>query len=176
MAMKETLVVIGNGMAGARFVEELLARNGREHFDIVMFGDEPYGNYNRILLSNVLAGSHEPKDIFLNPLGWYEKNGITLHAGIRVESIDRERKMVHGVDGVRERYDRSLAPLRREVRIGRALARLTYDLPRVRRWVFERHGQKLVEAMTDVLMGDRTYASLLSRAKTWMFLLGLRRA
>src|SRR3989442_3688859 len=97
---KDRLVVIGNGMGGARFVEELLARGGREDFDIVMFGDEPYGNYNRILLSGVLAGSHEPKDIFLNSLDWYEKNGITLHAGVRVESIDRDLKLVRSAAGV----------------------------------------------------------------------------
>src|SRR3989442_10552309 len=105
MAMnREKLVVIGNGMAGARFVEELLARDGRGQFEIVMFGDEPYGNYNRILLSGVLAGSHEPKDIFLNPLQWYTENGITLHAGVRVESIDRDARLVHGAGGIVERY------------------------------------------------------------------------
>src|SRR5262245_52913365 len=103
--MRERIVVIGNGMAGARFVEELLGRNGAAHFDIVMFGDEPYGNYNRILLSGVLAGSHEPKDIFINPLQWYDDNGITLHAGVRVESIDRAAKTLHGTDGIVEQYD-----------------------------------------------------------------------
>ena len=50
-------------------------------FDVTVFGDEPYGNYNRILLSNVLNGSQDAKEIFLNPLGWYAENGITLHAG-----------------------------------------------------------------------------------------------
>src|SRR5215468_5407460 len=104
--MKERLVVIGNGMGGARFVEELLRRGGQKHFEIVMFGDEPYGNYNRILLSGVLAGSHEPKDIFLNPLQWYTGNGIKLHAGVRVESIDRKNRTVHGAGGVQESYER----------------------------------------------------------------------
>src|SRR5436190_14805892 len=102
---KERLVVIGNGMAGARFVEELLARNGRAHFDVVMFGDEPYGNYNRILLSGVLSGTHDPKDIFINPLAWYEENNIRLHAGARVTAIDRENRLVHGANGVAENYD-----------------------------------------------------------------------
>jgi NAD(P)H-dependent nitrite reductase large subunit len=105
---KEKLVVIGNGMGGARFVEELLSRGGQDQFEIVMFGDEPYGNYNRILLSGVLAGSHEPKEIFLNPLQWYTDNGITLHAGVRVESIDRDARLVHGTSGVVEHYDRLL--------------------------------------------------------------------
>jgi flavin-dependent dehydrogenase len=76
---------------------------------------------------------------------------------------------------VSERYDRSLLGLRREVKIGRALARLTYERPWMRRWVFGRHGQKIVEGMIDVLTGDRTYASQLGRAKTWAFLLGLAR-
>lgn len=99
------LVIVGNGMAGARFVEELLARGGGERFDIVMFGDEPYGNYNRILLSGVLAGTHQPKDIFLNPLEWYEKNHITLHAGVRVDSIVARNKCVVGANGAVEAYD-----------------------------------------------------------------------
>jgi flavin-dependent dehydrogenase len=73
------------------------------------------------------------------------------------------------------RYDRALAAIRREVRIGRVLARLTYDLPRLRRWAFRLHGQALTEAMTSVLMGDRTYASLFGRARTYAYLFGLRR-
>ena len=83
MMMKKRLVVIGNGMAGARFVEELLSRGGRDLFDVVVYGDEPYGNYNRILLSNVLARSQDPTDIFINPLEWYRENGVTLHAGVQ---------------------------------------------------------------------------------------------
>ena len=74
------LVVIGNGMVGARFVEELLARGGGDRYEIVMFGDEPTGNYNRILLSGILAGTHELEDTYINPLEWYERNGVTLHA------------------------------------------------------------------------------------------------
>ena len=80
---KPKLVVIGNGMAGARLVEDVLSLRP-DLFDITVFGDEPYGNYNRILLSNVLNGSQDAKEIFLNPLAWYEENGITLHAGKRV--------------------------------------------------------------------------------------------
>ena len=83
---KQKLVVIGNGMAEARFVEETLARGRADRFDITMFGDEPCGNYNRILLSNVLAGSHDPDDIFINPLPWSVLNtsgtpGPTLRPG-----------------------------------------------------------------------------------------------
>src|SRR6266849_3407209 len=106
MMTKRQLVVIGNGMAGGRFVEELLARNGGDLFDIVVFGEEPYGNYNRILLSSVLAGSHELKDIFLNSVEWYHDNGVTLHSGVRVESIDRTRQVVVAGNGIEEHYDR----------------------------------------------------------------------
>ena len=86
------LVVIGNGMAGARAVEEILARGGGEQFAITMFGDEPYGNYNRILLSHVLSGEEDDEDIFLNSIAWYAENGIDLHAGVRVTRIDRFAK------------------------------------------------------------------------------------
>jgi len=102
---RRKLVVVGNGMAGARFVEELLARGGRDAWDVTIFGDEPYGNYNRILLSSVLAGTHQPTDIFLNPLRWYEDNGVALRAGLRVRGIDRRARVVHAGNGVMERYD-----------------------------------------------------------------------
>src|SRR5215471_20908613 len=95
MNAKEKIVVIGNGMAGARVVEEILKR-ARDRFEIVMFGAEPYGNYNRILLSNVLNGSQSATEIFMNPLSWYRDNGIRLHAGIRATHIDRERRIVVG--------------------------------------------------------------------------------
>ncbi len=101
---RRKLVIIGNGMAGARMAEDILAADPNHDFDIVMFGDEPYGNYNRILLSHVLNGSQEPQEIFLNPLAWYEENQITLHAGKRVTKIDRENKIVYA-DDVAEEYD-----------------------------------------------------------------------
>ncbi|MBV9441583.1 MAG: NAD(P)/FAD-dependent oxidoreductase, partial [Acidobacteriaceae bacterium] len=104
--MKKQLVVIGNGMAGARAVEEILARGGHRLFDITMFGDEPYGNYNRILLSNVLNGTQQAAEIFLNPLEWYRENGITLHVGVYAESILRKAKCVLGADGSIEPYDK----------------------------------------------------------------------
>src|ERR1700730_10217855 len=106
MNQKQRLVVIGNGMAGARLVEEVLARRGAELFDIVIFGDEPYGNYNRILLSGVLAGTHDPQDIFINPLAWYEENHIKLHAGRRVSAIDPIAKTIIAGDDLVEPYDK----------------------------------------------------------------------
>jgi NAD(P)H-nitrite reductase large subunit len=102
---KRRLLVAGNGMAGARFVEEVVTRAGGERFEIAVFGDEPYGNYNRVLLSSVLAGDYAPGDIFLNPLDWYRANGITLHAGTRVRSLDVATQQVHASDGSVHRYD-----------------------------------------------------------------------
>ncbi len=101
---KQKIVVIGNGMAGARAAEEILSRQ-RDTVEVVIFGDEPYGNYNRILLSNVLTGSQDAKSIFLNPLSWYVENDVTLHAGVRVTAIDRENRRVCGTNGVSETYD-----------------------------------------------------------------------
>ncbi len=105
---KKKLIVIGNGMAGARTVEEILARGGAEQFEITVFGDEPYGNYNRILLSNVLNGSQDSSEIFLNGLGWYQENGITLRAGVRVDVIARPHKAIHCDDGNWYPYDKLL--------------------------------------------------------------------
>jgi nitrite reductase (NADH) large subunit len=92
---RERLVVIGNGMAGARVVEEILQRDA-QRFSITMFGAEPYGNYNRILLSNVLNSSQRLDEIFLNPLKWYTERGITLHAGVKALLIDRSHRVVLG--------------------------------------------------------------------------------
>jgi nitrite reductase (NADH) large subunit len=105
MSDKRRLVVVGNGMAGARTVEEILARGSDDQFEITMFGDEPYGNYNRTLLSNVLSGVQEVQGIFLNPLEWYAANGITLHAGVRVTEIISPRRIVVSEDGREIPYD-----------------------------------------------------------------------
>src|SRR6478752_4217300 len=103
---KARLVVVGNGMAGIRAIEDVLARGGGEKFDITVFGDEPYGNYNRILLSNVLAGSDDPAEIYLNALDWYADNHIDLRAGVRVVRIDAFAHIVHADDGTSMRYDK----------------------------------------------------------------------
>src|SRR5271156_4267164 len=105
MSAKRRLVVIGNGMSGARTVEEILARGGAELFDIAIFGDEPFGNYNRIMLAAVLEGAQEPSDIILNPLAWYEENAIRLHCGVRAPRIYRFARCVMGADGSEEPYD-----------------------------------------------------------------------
>ncbi|MBI3212396.1 MAG: NAD(P)/FAD-dependent oxidoreductase [Mycobacterium sp.] len=102
----QRLVVVGNGMAGIRAIEEILARGGSEQFEITVFGDEPYGNYNRILLSNVLAGSDDPAEIYLNALDWYADNAIDLRAGVRVVRLDTFAHLVHADDGSTVRYDK----------------------------------------------------------------------
>jgi nitrite reductase (NADH) large subunit len=113
---KSRLVVVGNGMSGARALEEILARGGDEMFAVTVFGDEPYGNYNRILLSEVLANAageavdnadaDADDDLYLNPLDWYSAHGITLHAGVRIVRIDRHAKVVFGDDGSVTPYDK----------------------------------------------------------------------
>ncbi len=102
---KRRLVVVGNGMAGVRAVEEILARGGAELFEITIFGDEPYGNYNRIMLSHVLSGEESHDDIYLNSFEWYAENAIDLHAGVRVERVDRYAKVVITTDGRTYPYD-----------------------------------------------------------------------
>ncbi|QHB57291.1 FAD-dependent oxidoreductase (plasmid) [Ralstonia solanacearum] len=106
-AARPQLVVIGNGMAGMRTVEELL-KLAPDLYDITVFGEEPHGNYNRILLSPVLAGEKRVDDIMLNTREWYQENGITLHAGDPVVAIDRPRRTVRSRGGVEVRYDRLL--------------------------------------------------------------------
>ena len=105
--MKEKLVLVGNGMAGVRTLEELL-KLAPDHYDITVFGAEPYGNYNRIMLSPVLAGEKVIADIMLNDLQWYKDNNITLHVGKKVTEIDRINHKVIADDGTEETYDRLL--------------------------------------------------------------------
>ncbi|MBK7006707.1 MAG: NAD(P)/FAD-dependent oxidoreductase [Burkholderiales bacterium] len=108
---KSKLVMVGNGMAGVRTLEELL-KIAPDLYDITVFGAEPHPNYNRILLSPVLAGEQTIDEIVLNPWDWYTENHITLHAGKKVVSVDRVRRIVRAVDsegGVTEaEYDRLL--------------------------------------------------------------------
>ena len=106
---KSKLVMIGNGMAGVRALEELLAI-APDLYDITVFGAEPHPNYNRILLSPVLAGEQTLGDIVLNDWSWYQDHHILLHAGYTVTAVDRARRMVHAVNALGEtasaEYDR----------------------------------------------------------------------
>lgn len=91
--MKKKLAMIGNGMAGARCIEEILRRD-RERYDVTMIGDEPYPNYNRIMLSPVLQGKTTFEEITINDWDWYQSNDIHLLANERAVAIDREAKQV----------------------------------------------------------------------------------
>ncbi len=106
---KAKLVMIGNGMAGVRSLEELL-KLAPDLYDITVFGAEPHPNYNRILLSPVLAGEQKLEDIILNDWAWYQDNGITLHAGWTVTEVDRVKRLVHAKNAAGETisapYDR----------------------------------------------------------------------
>jgi nitrite reductase (NADH) large subunit len=104
---KMKLVMVGNGMAGVRTLEELL-KIAPDLYDISVFGAEPHPNYNRILLSPVLAGEQTLDEIVLNPLSWYEEHGITLHLGKKVVDVDRLKRVVRAADGTEESYDRLL--------------------------------------------------------------------
>src|SRR3954469_23137392 len=104
---KPRLVLVGNGMAGVRALEELL-KIAPELYEITVFGAEPHPNYNRILLSPVLAGEQTLDEIVLNSREWYEQNGIKLHTGKKVVAIDRVRRVVRAEDGTEETYDRLL--------------------------------------------------------------------
>ena len=108
---KSKLVMVGNGMAGVRTIEELI-KIAPDLYDITVFGAEPHPNYNRILLSPVLAGEQTLDEIVLNSWDWYTENHITLHAGKTVTSIDRVKRIVRAVDAqgavTEEEYDRLL--------------------------------------------------------------------
>ncbi len=104
--MSQRLVVIGNGMAGVACVEQILKHAPK--FEIIIFGDETHVNYNRILLSSVLAGEKAADDIVLNGLDWYEKNGIALRLGVRITDVDSARKTVTGDDASVTTFDKLL--------------------------------------------------------------------
>jgi nitrite reductase (NADH) large subunit len=104
---KMKLVMVGNGMAGARTLEELLVL-APDLYDITVFGAEPHPNYNRILLSPVLSGEQTIAEIMLNDVAWYAQHGIHLHLGKQIAAIDRIKRTVTAEDGTVAEYDRLL--------------------------------------------------------------------
>ncbi|HYM06099.1 MAG TPA: nitrite reductase large subunit NirB, partial [Terriglobales bacterium] len=102
----QRLVVVGNGMAGVACVEQILKH--AQKFAITIFGDETHTNYNRILLSSVLAGEKSLDEITLHPVEWYRDNGITLRLGARITSVDADRRTVTGDDGSVTEFDKLL--------------------------------------------------------------------
>jgi nitrite reductase (NADH) large subunit len=105
--MKAKLVLIGNGMAGAKLLEELMS-SCPDKYDITVFGNEPFGNYNRIMLSPLLAGEKTLEEIMILDRSWYEQQGIHLHVGEdkAITQIDRIHKTVTTKDGQHTPYDR----------------------------------------------------------------------
>ena len=101
MSNKLKLVMVGNGMAGVRTLEELIKLTP-DLYDITVFGSEPHPNYNRILLSPVLAGEQTLDEIILNPLDWYSENKITLHTNWTVTDVDRVKRIVHATNDAGE--------------------------------------------------------------------------
>src|SRR6476646_9721156 len=102
----ENLVVVGNGMAGIACLEQILKHSPK--FQVTVFGDETHVNYNRILLSSVLAGERSPEDITVNSLEWYQQNDVGLRLGVRIVDVDAERRNITGDDGSVTPFDRLL--------------------------------------------------------------------
>jgi nitrite reductase (NADH) large subunit len=99
------LVMVGCGMAGTRLIEELLER-APAAYEITVFGAEPAGGYNRVLLSPLLAGDKGRGDVITHPPAWFEQRGVKLHAADPIEHIDRVRRVVHAASGLAAPYDR----------------------------------------------------------------------
>lgn len=98
------LVLIGNGMAGMRTVEHVL-KLAPDAYEITVFGAEPHPNYNRIMLSSVLAGGADLKDIVINDLDWYAENRIKLHLGEEIVKINTDKRRVISASGIEADYD-----------------------------------------------------------------------
>ncbi len=101
---KKTLAIVGNGMATCRLLDELLERQATARFEVVVYGEEKGGAYNRVMLSKVLAGA-APEAIVTKPRAWYEAHGIRLHDGAVVRRLDTAAKQIETADGARHRYD-----------------------------------------------------------------------
>lgn len=102
--MKKRLAIIGNGMATGRLLDELSRRNAGLTYDITVYGEEPHGCYNRILLGRVLTGS-DTSEITLKPQDWYTKNDVTFHAGVRVDAVNTIARTLLTSDGETHNYD-----------------------------------------------------------------------
>jgi len=104
--MMEDLIVVGNGMAGVACLEQILKHSPK--FRVTVFGDETHANYNRILLSSVLAGERSADDIMINPLAWYQQNHVALRLGVRIVGVDPKRRTIKGDDDSITHYDKLL--------------------------------------------------------------------
>jgi NAD(P)H-dependent nitrite reductase small subunit len=104
---KPRLVVIGDGMAALRAIEELIELAPGAH-EITVFGAEPRSGYNRVLLSSLLAGDRQQRDIVTHPPEWFVQQGLITHRGDPIVHIDRQRRLVRSRSGVEAGYDRLL--------------------------------------------------------------------
>lgn len=102
--MKTRLIVIGNGMAGIKVVEEIV-NLAPDSFEITVFGAEPHPNYNRIMLSKMLQGNASFDDIVLNGWSWYSEHGIKLYTGETVARIYPTARVVETESGIKEPFD-----------------------------------------------------------------------
>jgi nitrite reductase (NADH) large subunit len=102
---KQKLILVGNGMAGVRFLEELI-KHETHPYDITVFGSEPHGGYNRIMLSPLLSGEQTLEDIVTHPVEWYRQNNIDLKTGKTIVTIDRHSKQLTDIDGETYSYDK----------------------------------------------------------------------
>src|SRR5688572_25783183 len=102
---RQKLVILGNGMAGARVAEDILSR-APDAFHITIIGSEPHGNYNRILLSNILNGTQSEEEITLNSLQWYKDNNIQLLAGVPAIGINRVKRTIMLLDNRQVPFDK----------------------------------------------------------------------
>ena len=143
------LVVVGNGMAGVACVEHILKRN--PDFEITIFGDETHVNYNRILLSLVLAGEKAADEIVLNDIEWYRSNNIRARLGVKIDRIDRHARLVIDEEGQSTPYDKlilvyraaaRIPPIWRQPKNGHVFRTLGQYLQRL--WLKPRKGLKTV--------------------------------
>jgi nitrite reductase [NAD(P)H] large subunit len=103
--VKQKLILIGNGMAGIRFLENVCNQNACP-YDITVFGSEPHGGYNRILLSPLLSGEQTLNDVVTHTKDWYEQNQIKFKSGITIVNIDRDKKQISDSDNNCYDYDK----------------------------------------------------------------------
>lgn len=101
---RQRLAIIGNGMAAGRLLDELLRRDGADRFEISVFGEEPHGLYNRILIGRIIDGGTQD-EITLKPTEWYAENGVAFHAGVLVDRLDTVDRVAKTSDGASLPYD-----------------------------------------------------------------------
>src|SRR5437899_11017452 len=104
----EDLIVVGNGMAGVACLEQILKHSPK--FRVTVFGDETHANYNRILLSSVLADQRSADDIMINPLAWYQQNHVPLPLGERIVDVNPNPHPIPSDDGNIAPHDKPLLP------------------------------------------------------------------